>query len=58
MIPYPPGIPILCPGETVTAEVIAHCLRLRRTGENVIGINDRGEILVGCDDSGVQPPAM
>ncbi|MGI6737243.1 MAG: aminotransferase class I/II-fold pyridoxal phosphate-dependent enzyme [Anaerovoracaceae bacterium] len=58
VIPYPPGIPILCPGETVTAEVIAHCLRLRRTGENVIGINDRGEILVGCDDSGVQPPAM
>ena len=47
IIPYPPGIPIVCPGEEITAEVIRHCAALRERGEKVIGINDRGQVRVG-----------
>ncbi|MDD4200897.1 MAG: aminotransferase class I/II-fold pyridoxal phosphate-dependent enzyme [Eubacteriales bacterium] len=47
IIPYPPGIPIVCPGEEITAEVIHRCKALREKGEKVIGINDHGQVQVG-----------
>jgi lysine decarboxylase len=33
--PYPPGIPILCPGEVVSQEIINLCLTLKQQGANV-----------------------
>lgn len=48
IIPYPPGIPFVCPGEVLTAEVIRYIAELRGAGEKVIGVNDRGEITVGA----------
>ena len=47
IIPYPPGIPIVCPGEEITGEVIHRCRALRDKGEKVIGINERGQVQVG-----------
>ncbi len=47
IIPYPPGIPFVCPGEMLTDEVIRYIAELRNAGEKVIGVNDRGEITVG-----------
>ena len=47
IIPYPPGIPLICPGESITAEAIATIKEMRDLGEKVIGINVKGEILVG-----------
>ena len=47
IIPYPPGIPLVCPGEEITEEVISWISQLRSEGEKVIGVNDRGEVLVG-----------
>ncbi len=47
IIPYPPGIPFICPGERITAEAIAQIKEMRDLGEKVIGINEKGEILVG-----------
>lgn len=47
IIPYPPGIPLVCPGEEITAEVIRRCRDLRDRGKNVIGINDQGQVQVG-----------
>lgn len=47
IIPYPPGIPIVCPGEEITAEVIRRCKALRDKGEKVIGVNDHGQVQVG-----------
>lgn len=47
IIPYPPGIPLICPGERITAEAIAYIRYLRRMGEKVIGVNEYGEIIVG-----------
>lgn len=47
IIPYPPGIPFVCPGEEITADIIRYIKALRTDGEKVIGVNDKGEILVG-----------
>jgi len=47
IIPYPPGIPLLCPGERIEADAIAYIRALRDMGEKVIGVNEAGEILVG-----------
>ena len=47
IIPYPPGIPLICPGEKFTQEDLAYVQSLRQTGEKVIGINEEGEVLAG-----------
>ncbi len=47
IIPYPPGIPLLCPGEVITEELIDYVKRLRSMGEKVIGVSAEGMILVG-----------
>lgn len=47
IIPYPPGIPFVCPGEEITGDIITYISALRRDGEKVIGVNDKGCVLVG-----------
>ncbi len=47
LIPYPPGIPLVCPGEKIEKEVIAYIRQLRERGEKVIGISSENKILVG-----------
>ena len=49
IIPYPPGIPFICPGERITEEVITYIKALRKAGEKVIGVNADGEIIVGVE---------
>lgn len=47
LIPYPPGIPMICPGETVTKADIEHIKTMRDRGEKVIGVDPQGRISVG-----------
>lgn len=47
VIPYPPGIPFLCPGEQFHKEDIAYIQSLRNLGEKVIGVTVEGEVFVG-----------
>lgn len=47
VIPYPPGIPLVCPGERFDPETVSYIRELRNRGEKVIGVNDRGDVLVG-----------
>ena len=47
IIPYPPGIPLICPGERIEADAIAYIQAMRNMGEKVIGINEHGEVIVG-----------
>ena len=47
IIPYPPGIPFVCPGEQITADIIRYIKAMRVNGEKVIGVNDKNEVLVG-----------
>jgi arginine/lysine/ornithine decarboxylase len=47
VIPYPPGIPIICPGEAFTADIVQYIQFLRNSGEKVIGVTDAGTVPVG-----------
>ena len=48
IIPYPPGIPLICPGEALEQEEIDYITELRKAGEKVIGVNDENEVTVGA----------
>lgn len=37
---YPPGIPLICPGERITDDIIAHCTAMQAIGLNVVGPKD------------------
>ena len=47
IIPYPPGIPFVCPGEEITEEMISFVKALRNDGEKVIGVTDEEKVIVG-----------
>ena len=47
VIPYPPGIPAVCPGEVFHEEVIRFLLSYRRNGGKVIGLDEMGRAAVG-----------
>jgi lysine decarboxylase len=47
IIPYPPGVPFVCPGEMLTDDTIGYIQDLRVAGEKVIGVNEFDEITVG-----------
>ena len=47
LIPYPPGIPIVVPGERIDAEKIKVLEKLNKDGVSVIGIDENGKILCG-----------
>lgn len=47
IIPYPPGIPLICPGERIEADAIAYIQAMRELGEKVIGVNEYGEVIAG-----------
>ena len=47
IIPYPPGVPIACPGEILTAEVLEDVKARRAADEKVIGITADGKVAVG-----------
>jgi len=40
IIPYPPGIPLVCPGEVITNEIIEYVRLLKDSGINIIGTSD------------------
>ncbi|GGA51268.1 aminotransferase class I/II-fold pyridoxal phosphate-dependent enzyme [Paenibacillus physcomitrellae] len=40
VIPYPPGIPLLYPGEPITAEVLARLVALRESGSRFQAVKD------------------
>jgi lysine decarboxylase len=37
---YPPGIPLLCPGERISREIIDYCIRLQEAGLHISGPED------------------
>ncbi|MDO4546423.1 MAG: DegT/DnrJ/EryC1/StrS family aminotransferase, partial [Bacillota bacterium] len=49
VIPYPPGIPLICPGEEISREDIEYIKALRHAGEKVIGYSTEGQLMVGID---------
>ena len=47
IIPYPPGIPIVCPGEVIDEDVLEYIMERREAGEKVIGLTAEGAVCVG-----------
>ena len=47
VIPYPPGIPMVCPGEVIDEETVRYVTQLREAGEKVIGVDELGRVVVG-----------
>lgn len=41
IIPYPPGIPLICPGEVISQEVVEYVEILKALQINIIGTSDR-----------------
>lgn len=50
VIPYPPGIPIVCPGEIFDEDVIAYIAARRQAEEKVIGVDELGRVAVGREE--------
>lgn len=49
IIPYPPGIPIVCPGEILEGDVLRYVKELRMQGEKVMGVDDEMRVCVGTE---------
>jgi lysine decarboxylase len=45
--PYPPGIPVICPGEKIEAHVAEYIAKLKTRGAKVLGVDEKNEIIVG-----------
>ena len=50
VVPYPPGIPLLVPGETVTAEVAGTIRQLVGAGCRIVGVVDPKGTMLRCLD--------
>lgn len=46
LTPYPPGIPIVCPGEVITDDMVEYILNIANSGGNVTGLSENGSIKV------------
>ncbi len=51
IVPYPPGIPCLLPGEKITAEVCTYIEELRRTGHHIQGGEGEADHILIVDGS-------
>lgn len=47
---YPPGIPLIVPGEEVTWEVISYLEQYRKRGFSIEGLTEEGRIKVCSDE--------
>ena len=47
IIPYPPGIPIISPGEVMDKEILQYVKDLRAKGQKVMGIDEEGCVVAG-----------
>ena len=53
IIPYPPGIPLLCPGEIISSEIIEYINYLTENNIEVIGLEDNKTLDVIAKDKRV-----
>lgn len=47
VVPYPPGIPLFCPGEILRKEPLELLRRLMAEGREITGLDERGQVLAG-----------
>ncbi len=47
IVPYPPGVMLIAPGERMELAVLEHAFRLRCDGQKVLGMSSEGFVYVG-----------
>ncbi|MBR0374537.1 MAG: DegT/DnrJ/EryC1/StrS family aminotransferase [Mogibacterium sp.] len=47
--PYPPGIPLICPGEKFTNDLLIKINRMMGAGITLMGVDEEGGVLAGDD---------
>ena len=47
LIPYPPGIPLICPGEEFDEDTVQVLQKMLGAGQDVMGVDDDVFVLVG-----------
>ncbi|MDD5823401.1 MAG: aminotransferase class V-fold PLP-dependent enzyme [Firmicutes bacterium] len=50
IIIYPPGYPVVCPGEIMNMDAINYISRALTRGESIVGVDDEGEVTVGYEE--------
>lgn len=50
VIVYPPGYPVVCPGEIISAEAVNYISRALTRGESIVGVDDEGQVTVGYEE--------
>lgn len=50
IISYPPGTPVVCPGEIMNMEVIGYIARALEREEKISGVDEEGCVYVGVED--------
>ena len=48
LVPYPPGIPLVCPGEIIDPEDVVCLTELRDKGVTVMGLSEEGTVFAGA----------
>ncbi len=43
---FPPGVPILCPGEIISDDIVTHILQIMACGGKILGLNQKSYIRV------------
>jgi arginine decarboxylase len=46
VVPYPPGVPVICPGEIILDDTISYICSIIKLGGNVTGLKDNSKICV------------
>jgi arginine/lysine/ornithine decarboxylase len=54
VVPYPPGIPLLVPGEEITGAVLDTLRQLLEAGCHVVGVADPSGASIRCLDDGAR----
>lgn len=49
IVAYPPGTPIICPGEIMSLEVISYITHLLESDAHIVGVDEEGMIKAGTD---------
>lgn len=50
IVTYPPGSPLICPGEILNMEVISYISKALARNEKIVGVDEEGEIYVGIEE--------
>lgn len=51
VIIYPPGYPVVCPGEIINLDAIKRISRAMSNGESIVGVDEEGRVSVGKEDA-------